>query len=164
MNDDIVEDLKRRANVAARGNFYQDFKMGQVFIHHWGRTLTEGDNTLFVTLTMHYNPNYFNVDQARANGHAGLLVCPLLIFNTVFGLSVEDLSEAGGPFLGVDNLRYHRPMQVGETIYARSTVLALREPNSRPDYGIVTWHTEGIDSQGERVVEFERSNLVRKRK
>ena len=33
---------------------------------------------------------------------------PFLVLCTVVGLSVEDLSEAGGPFLGIDELTFHR--------------------------------------------------------
>jgi itaconyl-CoA hydratase len=93
-----------------------------------------------------------------------LVVCPLLLFNTVFGLSVEDLSEGGGPFLGVDQLTYRRPVIVGETVYADSEVIDQRETASRPGYGIVTWRTRGTTSNGKVVLEYQRANLVRKRK
>lgn len=164
MTTDIVANLKARAKPWSRGNFFGDFKVGQVFRHHWGRTLTAGDNVLFATLTLHYNPLYTNIDYARAHGHADLVVCPLLLFNTVFGLTVEDLSESGGPFLGVDKLKYHRPVLVGETVYAESEVVACRETESRPEYGIVTWHSKGLDSRDALLIDYERSNLVRKRK
>ena len=87
----------------------------------------------------------------------------MLIFLTVFGLSVEDLSEAGGLFLGVDDLKFHRTVYPGETLTARSTVLEKRESASRPESGIVSWHTEGHNSRGELVIDFRRTNLVSKR-
>jgi len=161
---DTVADLKARAKLWPRGNKFEDFAIGRVFRHHWGRTLTVADNVQFSILTLHYNPLYTNADYARAHGHADLVVCPLLVFNTVFGLSVEDLSEGGGPFLGVDKLTYHRPVIVGETVYAESEVVAARETESRPDYGIVTWHTKGFSEKGDLVIDFQRTNLVRKRK
>ena len=161
--DQVVADLKARARPWRRGNSFEEFSLGQVFNHHWGRTLTAADNTLFTTLTLHYNPLYTNVDYARAHGHADMVVCPLLVFTTVFGLSVEDLSEIGGPFLGVDKLTYHRPVLVGETVYAHSEVIAIRETGSRPAYGIVTWRTKGLDPAGELLLDYERTNLVRKR-
>lgn len=163
MTDNIVTDLKSRARTWHRGNFYEDFHQDQTFIHHWGRTLTEADNTIFTTLTLHYNPLYTNADYAKDQGYAGAVVCPLLLFNTVFGLSVEDLSEVGGPFLGVDKLIYHRPVIVGETVYAKSRVVDMREPKSRPDFGIVTWATTGLDEAGVPVLDYQRSNLVRKK-
>ncbi len=163
MTADIVAELKAKAKPWRRGNRLEDFSVGQLFRHHWGRTLTAGDNTLFATLTLHYNPLYTNADYARAHGHADLVVVPLLLFNTVFGLTVEDLSEGGGPFLGVDKLTYHRPVIVGETVYAESEVVACRETESRPGFGIVTWHSKGRDAKGALLIDYQRTNLVRKR-
>jgi acyl dehydratase len=164
MTDDVVTAIRARAKLWPRGNRYEDFAVGQVFCHHWGRTLTAADNVLFATLTLHYNPIYTNADYARAHGHADLVVCPLLLFNTVFGLTVEDLSENGGPFLGVDQLTYHRPVLVGETVYAESEVVARRETESRPGFGIVTWHSRGVDADGSLLIDYRRSNLVRRRR
>jgi len=158
-----VAQLKREARLLTKGNVFEDFVVGRVFEHHWGRTLTQAENALFSTLTLHFNPHYFNVDYARAHGHRETLLNPLLIFNTVFGLSVEDLSEAGmGPFLGVDELTYHRPVLAGATLTARSTVIALRDTKTWPDFGIVTWHTEGFQTGNELVIDFKRSNLIKR--
>lgn len=147
-----------------KGKSFEDFTVGQVFQHHWGRTLNEGDNSLFSTVTLHFNPLYFNTEFARAHGHPGVVVNPLLVFNTVLGLSVEDLSEGGGAFLGAENVKYHRPVYPGDTLTAKSTVVDVRESRSQPDRGIVTWHTEGFNQHGELVCDYRRSNLKLKRK
>jgi itaconyl-CoA hydratase len=118
---------------------------------------------LFSTLTLAFNPLYFNRLHARDEGHPDLVVNPLLVFATVFGLSVEDLSEKGGLFLGVEDLTYHRHVYPGETVTARSEVLAVRPSRSHPGHGIVTWRTHGLDATGAPVVEFTRSNLVVRR-
>ena len=163
MTADPVAELKARAKPWSRGNRFEDFSVGRVFKHHWGRTLTAADNTLFVTLTLHYNPLYTNADYARAHGHADLVVCPLLLFNTVFGLTVEDLSEGGGPFLGVDKLTYHRPVLVGETVYAESTIGELRGSHSRPTQGIAQVETRAFVETGELVCRYQRALLVYRR-
>ena len=161
--DPVVARLKQDAQLRVRGNRYEDFEPGLRFTHHWGRTVTAADNTMFSVLTLHYNPQYTNDAVAQANGYAGVPLNPLLVFNTVFGLSVEDLSEGGGPFLGVDELAYLKPVYPGETLYASSEVVSRRPASNRPGYGIVTWHTHGTNQQGETGVEFKRSNLVRMR-
>jgi len=91
------------------------------------------------------------------------VVNPMLVLCTVVGLSVEDLSEAGGPFLGVEDCTFHRPVHPGDTLTARSTVLTARESESRRGVGIVTWHTEAHNQLGELVVDFQRTNLAAKR-
>lgn len=82
----------------------------------------------------------------------------MLVFCTVFGLSVEDLSEQSSAFLGLDKLRFRRRVHPGDTLRARSTVLDRRPSRSQPA-GIVTWRTTGINQRDETVIEFERSNL-----
>ena len=147
-----------------KGRQYQDFSPGQVLEHHWGRTLTESDATLFSTLALRFTPIYFNREYARAHDHPDLVVDPLLVLCTVVGLSVEDLSEAGGPFLGVNDVVFHRPVYPGDTLNARSTVVSARESEKRPQFGIVTWRTEGHNQNEDLVLSYERTNLVMKRR
>ncbi|WP_063044378.1 MaoC family dehydratase [Nocardia pseudovaccinii] len=159
MSDDF-DTIKHRARLLAKGRCFEDFHPEQRFDHHWGRTLTESDSIRFSTLTLSYNPVYFNADTAHQQGHRRLVAHPNLVFLTVFGLSVEDLSENGGPFLGVEELTFHRPVLVGETIRARSRVRETRTSRSRPGMGVVSWHTEGLIGD-EVVVDFIRTNFVR---
>lgn len=160
----MTADPRERGQLRPKGRLYEDFHVGQAFAHHWGRTIFESDTVLFTTLTLSFNPLYVNRAYARAHGHPDIVVNPQLVFNIALGLSVEDLSEIGGPFLGVFDLVYDRPVYPGTTITARSTTMETRLSESNPANGIVTWRTEGFDDQGERVVGFCRSNLVRLRK
>lgn len=152
-----------KAKLWLKGHVYQDFEVGRVFEHHWGRTITEADNTIFTTMTLSFNPMYFNEPFAKEHGHPGVVVNPMLVFCVVFGLTVEDLSERGGAFLGVEELTFHRPVYQGDTLTAKSTVVSVRESKSRPDQGIATWHTEGFTQNSELVVDFKRTNLVSRR-
>jgi acyl dehydratase len=146
-----------------KGRTFEAFHEGDVFVHHWGRTVTEGDNALFSTALCHWTPMYLNADYARSHGHDDVVVNPMLVLCTAVGLSVEDLSEAGGPFLGLDGCTFRRPVYPGDTLTARSTVTDVRESRTRPDSGIVTWHTEARNQRDEVVVDFRRTNLVAKR-
>jgi acyl dehydratase len=150
--------------VAAKGRQFEDFVEGAALPHHWGRTLTSGDNALFSTATCNWNPMHLNVEYAKAHDHPDVVVNPMLVLCTVVGLSVEDLSEIGGPFLGMENVRFHRPVYPGDTLTASSTVVEARSSESRPTDGIVTWHTEAHNQRGELVVDYQRTNLVAKRR
>ncbi len=149
--------------LVSKGHLFEDFIEGEVWVHHWGRTLTAGDNAVFSTATCNWNPMHLNAEFARAHGHPDVVVNPMLVLCTVVGLSVEDLSEAGGPFLGVEECTFHRPVHPGDTLTASSTVVSARRSASRPGDGIVTWRTEGRNQRGELVVDFGRTNLVRQR-
>lgn len=149
--------------LAPKGNQFEDFDIGRTFEHHWGRTLTESDNVMFSTATCNWNPMHLNVEFAKRHGHPDFVVNPMLVLCTVVGLSVEDLSETGGPFLGMEDCRFHVPVHPGDTITAGSEVVDTRESDTRPNVGIVTWHTKAHNQRGELVVEYRRTNLVAKR-
>lgn len=159
----MTADIRTRAKPWPKGRLFEDFHVGQTFTHHWGRTITESDTMLFTTLTLAYNPLYYNRPYSQAHGHPDIVVNPQLVFNVVLGLSVEDCSEIGGPFLGVYDLIYERALYPGVTLTARSETIEVRTSESNPANGIVSWRTEGFDETGERVVSFRRSNLVRRR-
>ncbi|WP_420145542.1 MaoC family dehydratase [Sphingobium sp.] len=155
----VQDDFRARATILRKGPYYEDFEVGQTFVHHWGRTITESDTVNFSLLYLCYNPIYFNRDYAMAHGHPDIVVNPQFLFNVVLGLSVEDCSENGGPFLGVYDLVYDRPIYPGTAVVAKSETLEKRVSSSNPGNGIVTWRTEGFDSDGNRLIGFRRSNL-----
>jgi itaconyl-CoA hydratase len=148
---------------AVKGNQFEDFTVDQELTHHWGRTLTESDNVVFCAATCNWHPMYTNVEFARARGLSGTPLHPMLVLCTVVGLSVEDLSEFGGPFLGIEDCTFRTPVYPGDTLTAHSQVLDKRTSESRPGVGIVTWHSEGRNQHGDVVVDFTRSNLVQSR-
>ncbi len=146
-----------------RGNQFEHFEVGQTFNHHWGRTISASEATLFSSVALRYCPLYVNAEYAKTEGHKDLVVDPLLVLATVIGLSVEDLSEGGGPFLGVNEVEFREPVYPSDTITCTSEVIDKRESSSRPTTGIVTWKTVAVNQRGETVVEYKRTNLVRKR-
>lgn len=146
-----------------RGRYLEDFSPGQHLRHHWGRTLTEGEAALFTTWTMHASPLHFNVVHARHQGHRACPVNPYLVLNVVFGLSVEDLSEQALAHLGYWNVRFLKPVYPGDTLFSESTVLGVRDSESRADRGVVHVRTEGRNQSGEPVIAYERRILVKKR-
>ncbi len=145
---------------ATKGRRFEDFTPGQLITHHWGRTISAADNALFSTATCAWIPMYLNAEFARAHGHGDVVVNPMLVLCTVVGLSVEDLSEGGGPFLGVNECNFHLPVNPDDTITARSEVVDKRASDSRSDVGIVTWHTEAHNQHGQLVLDFFRTNLI----
>jgi acyl dehydratase len=145
-----------------RGHYFEDFEVGQVFKHHWGRTINEGDNSLFTTVTMNFNPIYFNRVYAKQAGFRDVVVNHMLVLNVVFGLSVEDLSERAIAHLGYEKLKFLETVYPGDTLTSQSEVLSKRD-TSRPDRGVVKFRTTGFNQDGRKVLEYERPVLVRKR-
>ena len=145
------------------GLYFEDFDEGRRFDHHWGRTFSESDALWYAGMSMQYNPIYFSAPHAEAMGYERLLVHPLFVFTTALGMSVEDLSEAGGPFLGVDDLKFLKSVYPGDTIRSGSIVISRRKTESRPGWGVVEWKTSAVNQRQELVLEFCRRNLSKLR-
>lgn len=153
------------AVVRERGHWFEEFAPGQVYRHHWGRTVTAAESILFATTSGNTNPLHFNAEYARAHGHPDLPLDPLLVWNVVFGLTVEDLSfkVAGAGNLGYPVIRFVKTVYPGDTLTAESEVLQTGPWKGADDCGVVHVRTRGHDARGELVVEYERRILVRKR-
>lgn len=153
------------ATVRERGRWFEDFVVGASYEHHWGRTVIEAESVAFATGTLNTNPLYFNAEYARAHGHPAMPVDPLLAWNIVFGLSVEDLSFriAGAGNLGYPVIRFVLPVYPGDTLYAWSEVLATGPWKEAADCGVVHVRTTGRNQRGETVLDYERRILVRRR-
>ncbi len=146
-----------------RGNFFEDFVLGQRFEHWPGRTITETDNIQFSLLTMNRHPLHCDGNFAAASEFGRMLVNSGLTVAIVLGMTVDDVSFNAIANLGWKDIILTAPVFPGDTIYARSEVTALRPSRSRPEQGIVTTRTEGFKSCGTVFLTFERSCLVPKR-
>ena len=146
-----------------KGRYFEDFAVGDVYRHGFGRTISEADNTWFTLLTMNTNHLHFNAHLAEKSPWGRLLVNSGLTVAIVLGLSVPDVSQNGFANLSWDEIRLPSPVFIGDTIYAESLVTGLKESQSRPYVGIVSVKTRGIKQDGTVVVTWKRSVMVYRR-
>ena len=145
------------------GRYLEDFKVGDVYEHRPGRTITESDNTWFTLLTMNQHPIHFDAAYAAKSEWKKPLVNSALTLSIVSGMSVSDISQKAIANLGWDKIRLTAPVFVGDTIYAESEVLEVRESKSRPTQGTVTVKTTGRTAEGTVFMTYERTVLIPKR-
>jgi itaconyl-CoA hydratase len=146
-----------------RGRFFEDFTVGDVYRSRLGRTITETDNIWFTALTMNTNQIHFNEVYAARTEFGKPLVVSSLTLAIILGLSVADTSENAAANLGWDTIKLPKPVFAGDTLWAESEVTTVRESRSRPQVGIVSVRSRGVNQQGEVVLEFTRSFMVFKR-
>jgi acyl dehydratase len=145
------------------GRSYEDFAVGDVYEHRPGRTITQADNTWFTLLTMNTHPLHFDEQYAKATEFGRCLVASPLTVAILVGMSVTDVSQKAIANLGWREIRLPAPVFAGDTLYAESEVLEMRESKSRPEAGLVTVRTTGRNQDGTVVCTFERTILVAKR-
>ncbi|MYE47607.1 MAG: MaoC family dehydratase [Chloroflexi bacterium] len=147
---------------ASTGNYFEDLETGLEIRHAVPRTLTEGDAALYIALTADRYPLHCNAEFARALGYPRETVNDLLVFHTVFGKSVPDVSLNAVANLGYADVRFGVPVLPGDTISSVTTVLGRRESRGG-DTGVVWVRTTGSNQRGEEVLTLIRWVLMNKR-
>ena len=145
------------------GRYLEDFTVGDIYEHRPGRTVGEADNTWFTLLTMNQHPLHFDAEYAAQSEFGKPIVNSCLTLSIVVGMSVSDTSQQAIANLGWERIEMPAPVFVGDTLYAESEVLAVRESKSRPTQGVVTVRTIGKKQDDSVVLRFERSMLIPKR-
>jgi len=149
-------------NKSKRGYFFEDYYLGQVIDHAVSRTLTDGDKAIYQSLYPGRYPIYSSEEFAK---NCGLLRSPLdnlIVFNTIFGKSVPDISLNAVANLGYAECRFFKPVYPGQSLSARSEIIGLKE-NSSGESGIVWVRTFGMNELEEIILTFVRWVIVRKR-
>jgi acyl dehydratase len=146
------------------GLWFEELAVGQVFDHAIRRTVTETDNLLFSTLT--HNPARLHLDAEYMKGteFGQVLVNSTFVLGLMVGVSVGDTTLGTAiANLGWDEVRFPKPVFVGDTLRIETEVLELRASRSRPDQGIVTFAHRAYNQDGELVAHCRRTGLQRRR-
>lgn len=146
------------------GHFYEEFVVGEVIYHSLSKTIFESDNNLFSLLTMNHHPVHTNIDYAQSNQHGRILVVGTLVFSIAVGITVPDISGKAIANLGYESIEHLAPVFIGDTLYAKTTVLSKKESRSKNDRGIVYVETIAYNQKSIEVLKFRRNILIKKQK
>ncbi|MHC8507889.1 MAG: MaoC family dehydratase [Rhodospirillales bacterium] len=147
---------------AGRGNFFEDFRLGQRMVHAAPRTVTTGDTALYTALYGGRFPLHCSDETARAMGFPCAPVDDLLVFHIIFGKSVADVSLNAVANLGYAEAAFLEPVRPGDTLSAVSDVIGLKQ-NASGKTGVVYVRTSGVNQNGAEVLRFIRWVMVKKR-
>jgi acyl dehydratase len=146
------------------GRYLEDFVVGDVYRHWPGHTITQAEDHLFCALTMNQHPLHSDEWFAEEETQFGKnVVVGNFVYSLVLGMSVPDVSGKAIANLEVETLQHKKPTFHGDTIRAETVVLEVKESESRPDRGVVTVETRGMNQRGEEVCYFKRKVMVPKR-
>ena len=145
-------------------NWFEDFTVGQRMRHFRSATIDEVENNYLSKAVM-------NTAQAHWNEHAmagsplgeGRLVFGLITGSMVVGLTSQDTAENALAEVGLDKVRFKKPVHHGDTITAFTEVLAVADTPEHPQAGLVTFQHWGLNQHGDVVCEMERTVLIKRR-
>jgi acyl dehydratase len=154
--------------------FFEDIKVGDVL--PVGRHTFNADE--IKAFAQRFDPQPFHMDEAAAEqSHFGALCASgwhtaaawmrLMVDSRRSQLEAAKVrgekAAAHGPALGLRDLKWLKPVYVGDTIDYTSEVIELRVSNSRPGRGLMTILSSGVNQKGETVISFVSTTLVERR-
>jgi acyl dehydratase len=154
--------------------YFDDLRLGDVVM--------TGSHTFHAeeikSFARRFDPQVFHVDEdAAAKSHFGALCASGWHTAAVWmrlmidqRRAVEDALVArgetvakSGPALGLRDLKWLRPVYVGDVIAYKAEVVELRVSNSRPGFGLMTILTTGINQDSATVISFLSTTFVERR-
>lgn len=145
----------------ARGRYFDELAVGDVYRHRPGRTVTDADNVLFSTLTMNPQSLHLDASFAAQTEFGRPLVNSLFTLSTMVGLSVADLTQATTVAnLGFEEIVFPAPVFVGDTLNVETEILTARRSRSRPTQGIIGFEHRATNQDGVLVGRARRSALM----
>jgi acyl dehydratase len=154
--------------------YFEDIRVGEVYT--LGRhTFGADEIKAFAT---RFDPQLFHLDEAAAEkSHFGALcasgwhtaVAWMRLMVDFRRRAAEEARARGepvaavGPALGFRELKWLKPVYVGDTIDYRSEVIETRDSNSRPGFGLMSIRASGVNQNGEPVISFISTAFVERR-
>ena len=144
------------------GRFFEDYAVGDIINHATPRTLTEADASLYTSIYPTRFALQSSKEFAKSCGLQDRPLDDLIVFHTVFGKTVPDISINAVANLGYAEGRFFSTVFSGDTLSVLSEVIGLKQ-NSNGKTGIVYVKTKGQNSSGETILEYKRWVMVKKR-
>jgi acyl dehydratase len=146
------------------GLYFEEFTIGQTFVHEIRRTVLDMDNTLFSALTHNPAPVHIDHHYAATTEFGKPIVNSLFTLGLIVGLSIYDTTLGTTVAnLGMDETLFPKPVFAGDTIRVETTVVDIRPSKSRPTQGIVVFRHEGLNQRNEVICVTKRSALMLRR-
>jgi acyl dehydratase len=132
-----------------------------------GATLQLGQKTVtaeeIVEFASEFDPQPMHLDEEAGKASilgglsaSGWHTCSMFMRMLCDSLLLDSTSQ-GAP--GLDYVKWKKPVLAGDTLTARSTVLAKRVSNKRPNLGFVTMRAEMTNQRGEQIFELQNTGM-----
>lgn len=155
-------------------NYFEDFTVGDVYLHTRGKTVTEADNTNFTLLSLNTAQAHVNTEYSRDLfvGYPERLVNGAYTVALAVGLTTQDIAENSIADLALTDIRIASSLFHGDTLYAKSTILETTDSAEHADCGVLRYRidaykraaaADGSAGPDVPVMSGERTVLVKRR-
>lgn len=138
---------------------FEDLEPGMVFQHRPGRTVYQAENALHSLYTLNQAAIHIDACYAATTEFKKPLIVTTLSLGIVMAMTTKTFGRVVAN-LGMKEVHMRAPVFDGDTLYAESEVLEKRLSKSRPDNGVLSIRTRGLNQHGVTVCEYQRSLLL----
>lgn len=139
---------------------FEEFAPGQRFRHRPGITLSQQDNTDEALDTLNYAMLHYDANYAARTTWQKPLMVSTVTLQRVIGMASRTFGRKRA-ILGFAEIALTAPVFGGDTLYAESEIVALRE--AAGDCGVVTAISRGLGADGKEVARLKYDVEVFKR-
>jgi acyl dehydratase len=143
--------------------YLEDFPLGSVYMTPEVTVTREQ----LVDFARQYDPQPYHLDDeaGRRSVFGGISAGGFQIaaFAWKLGLETRMFDDCAMAGIGIDELRWLRPLKPGDTIKCRMTVVETRPSRSKPDRGGITFAYEMINQHGETIMTLKLIQMLRRR-
>jgi acyl dehydratase len=141
--------------------YYEDFEVGARY-PTYGRTVTEGDLSLFCAFVGYHVPLFIDEEYARTTPYGGRIAPSAFTMSVSTGMTESLFRTTVLALLAVDRGRFQAPVRAGDTIRTEVEVLSKKE-TSDPTRGVVVFRDLVMNQRDETVFQIDKTTLIRRR-
>ncbi len=141
--------------------YFEDFEVGARY-PTYGRTITEGDLSLFCALVGYHVPLFIDEEYAKATKYGGRIVPSAMIMAISTGQTEALYRRTVLGLLSVERGRFLAPVRPNDTVTTEVEVISKKE-TSDPNQGIVVFRDHLTNQRGETVYQIDKTTLIQRR-
>ncbi len=139
--------------------YYEEFEVGRRY-PTYGRTITEGDLSLFCALIGYHVPLFIDEEYAKTTAYGGRILPSAMIMAISTGQTESLFRTTVIGLVGVERGRFLAPVRPGDTVTTEVEVVSKRE-TSKPDQGLIVFRDHLLNQHGETVYPIDKITLIR---
>ena len=139
--------------------YYEEFEVGRRY-PTYGRTITEGDLSLFCALIGYHVPLFIDEEYAKTTAYGGRILPSAMIMAISTGQTESLFRTTVIGLVGVERGRFLAPVRPGDTVTTEVEVVSKRG-TSKPDRGLIVFRDHLLNQHGETVYQIDKITLIR---
>ncbi len=139
--------------------FFEDYEIGRSR-ESFGRTITETDFVVHAGHTGDFFPHHMDAEFCKSQDFGQRIAHGTMVFAIGVGMTADVINPVAFSY-GYERMRFVRPVHIGDTIRARTTIARKEADAKRPGMGQVFEKLEVLNQDDATVLVAEHIYLVK---